>query len=100
MLDHPRRCFIYLFPSHQTWFLVTVLVILKYIGFPTVSFGILTYYLSGTDWFFFMVLDIGNPAIDYIPLGIRFIVGLLQAVAVRAAGFGLVALAALAPAVK
>lgn len=29
LLDHPRRCFLYLFPSHQTWFLVTVLVILK-----------------------------------------------------------------------
>jgi Trk-type K+ transport system membrane component len=55
---------------------------------------------SVTDWFFFLVLDIGNPAIDYIPLGVRFIIGLLQAVAVRAAGFGLVALAALAPAVK
>jgi hypothetical protein len=47
-----------------------------------------------------MVLDIGNPAIDYIPLGVRFIIGLLQAVAVRAAGFGLVPLSALAPAVK
>lgn len=29
LLDHPRRCFIYLFPSHQTWFLLTVLIILK-----------------------------------------------------------------------
>jgi len=47
-----------------------------------------------------MVLDIGNPAIDYIPLGVRFVLGLLQAVAVRAAGFGTVALSALAPAVK
>ena len=47
-----------------------------------------------------MVLDIGNPAIDYIALGVRFIIGLLQAVSVRAAGFGLVSLAALAPAVK
>ena len=31
LLDHPRRCFIYLFPSHQTWFLLTVLVFLKYV---------------------------------------------------------------------
>lgn len=30
LLDHPRRCFIYLFPSHQTWFLLTVLIMLKY----------------------------------------------------------------------
>ena len=47
-----------------------------------------------------MVLDIGNPAIDNIPLNVRFAIGLLQAIAVRAAGFGTVALAALAPAVK
>ncbi|OSD00246.1 TrkH-domain-containing protein [Trametes coccinea BRFM310] len=55
---------------------------------------------NATDWFFFLVLDIGNPAIDTIPLGVRFIIGLLQAAAVRAAGFGTVTLAALAPAVK
>ncbi|ETW74843.1 potassium transporter [Heterobasidion irregulare TC 32-1] len=55
---------------------------------------------NGTDWFFFLVLDIGNPAIDSIPVGVRFIDGLLQAVAVRAAGFATVTLSALAPAVK
>ena len=53
-----------------------------------------------TDWFFFLVLDIGNPAIENIPVGVRVIIGLLQATAVRAAGFGTVALSALAPAVK
>ncbi|KAI8970814.1 cation transport protein-domain-containing protein [Trametes punicea] len=83
LLDHPRRCFVYLFPSHQTWFLLTVLFV-----------------LNATDWFCFLVLDIGNPAIESIPLGVRFIIGLLQAVAVRAAGFATVTLAALAPAVK
>ncbi|KAJ7772100.1 cation transport protein-domain-containing protein [Mycena maculata] len=83
LLDHPRRCFIYLFPSHQTWFLVTVVLTLNL-----------------TDWFFFMVLDIGNPAIEVIPLNVRFIIGLLQAIAVRAAGFATVTLSALAPAVK
>ncbi|KAJ7099551.1 cation transport protein-domain-containing protein [Mycena belliarum] len=83
LLDHPRRCFIYLFPSHQTWFLLTVVLTLNL-----------------TDWFFFMVLDIGNPAIEIVPLRVRFLIGLLQAIAVRAAGFGTVALSALAPAVK
>ncbi|KAH9942175.1 cation transport protein-domain-containing protein [Epithele typhae] len=83
LLDHPRRCFVYLFPSHQTWFLFTVLVFLNF-----------------TDWFFFLVLDIGNPAMDSIPLGTRFAIGLLQASAVRAAGFGTVSLSVLAPAVK
>ncbi|KAF7315082.1 Potassium transport protein [Mycena indigotica] len=83
LLDHPRRCFIYLFPSHQTWFLLTM---------------VLT--LNMTDWFFFMVLDIGNPAIESIALHTRFAIGFLQAIAVRAAGFGTVALSSLAPAVK
>ncbi|KAJ8591379.1 hypothetical protein M405DRAFT_788957 [Rhizopogon salebrosus TDB-379] len=83
LLDHPRRCFVYLFPSYQTWFLLTVLVFMNF-----------------TDWFCFMVLDIGNPDIDSIPLGTRFVAGLLQAIAVRAAGFGIVPLARIAPAVK
>ncbi|GAW00592.1 hypothetical protein LENED_002124 [Lentinula edodes] len=83
LLDHPRRCFIYLFPSHQTWFLLIVVVA-----------------LNVTDWLSFMVLDIGTPAIDAIPVGVRLIIGVLQAVAVRAAGFGTVTLSALAPAVK
>jgi Trk-type K+ transport system membrane component len=46
------------------------------------------------------VLDIGNSAIASIPIGTRFAIGLLQAVAVRAAGFGALSLSALAPAVK
>lgn len=57
-------------------------------------------FYSLVDWFFFMVLDIGNPAIESIPLGIRFVAGLLQGIAVRAAGFGIVPIALLAPAVK
>lgn len=44
LLDHPRRCFVYLFPSTQTWFLVMVMVVLTLIDFVS-----------------FMVLDIGNP---------------------------------------
>ncbi|KAF8608135.1 TrkH-domain-containing protein [Ceratobasidium sp. AG-I] len=83
LLDHPRRCFIYLFPSHQTWFLFIVL---------------LTMVL--TDWISFMVLDIGNDVVEAIPLGTRFAIGLLQASAVRAAGFATLSIAALAPAVK
>jgi len=55
---------------------------------------------SLTDWFFFLVLDIGNDAIEVIPLNQRVLIGLLQAAAVRAAGFAAVSLAALAPGVK
>ncbi|PFH52154.1 hypothetical protein AMATHDRAFT_57502 [Amanita thiersii Skay4041] len=83
LLDHPRRCYIYLFPSHQTWFLLTIVFV-----------------LTATDWFFFLVLDIGNAVIDQIPVGVRVLAGFFQAVAVRAAGFAIVSISALAPAVK
>jgi hypothetical protein len=55
---------------------------------------------SLSDWFFFLVLDLGNPPIDSIPAGVRVAIGLLQAVAVRAAGFATVPLLALSPAVQ
>ncbi|GAA5876158.1 hypothetical protein JCM16303_007040 [Sporobolomyces ruberrimus] len=83
LLDHPRRCYIYLFPSHQTWFLVFALVC-----------------LNGFDWASFLILDIGNDAIESIPLGTRFIDGLLQSFAVRAAGFAIIPLAEVAPALQ
>ncbi|KAI9507993.1 cation transport protein-domain-containing protein [Russula earlei] len=83
LLDHPRRCFIYLFPSHQTWFLLTLLVV-----------------MNTMDWIFFLILDIGNKTVESIPVGVRVIDGMLQATAVRAAGFSIVSLAALAPGVK
>ena len=55
---------------------------------------------SLTDWFFFLVLDIGNDAVEAIPLNLRVVLGLIQATAVRAAGFAAVPLAALAPGVR
>jgi len=55
---------------------------------------------STTDWVFFLLLDIGNKTIETIPVGVRVIDGLFQATAVRAAGFAIVTLSALAPAVK
>jgi Trk-type K+ transport system membrane component len=53
-----------------------------------------------TDWVSFMVLDIGNEVFEAIPVGTRIAIGLLQAGAVRAAGFATISLSALAPAVK
>jgi Trk-type K+ transport system membrane component len=55
---------------------------------------------STTDWFFFLLLDLGNKAIESIPVGVRVVDGMLQAAAVRAAGFAIVNLSALVPAVK
>ncbi|BGP36458.1 hypothetical protein JCM10449v2_000359 [Rhodotorula kratochvilovae] len=83
LLDHPRRCFIYLFPSHQTWFLVFALVC-----------------LNGIDWACFLVLDLGNKVIEELPVNTRVIDGLFQAFAVRAAGFSIVPLASVAPALQ
>ncbi|XP_006461276.1 hypothetical protein AGABI2DRAFT_118180 [Agaricus bisporus var. bisporus H97] len=83
LLDHPRRCYIYLFQSHQTWFLFAIIVI-----------------FTGLQWFFFMLLDIGQRGVEDIPLNVRFSAGLFQAVAVRAAGFVIIQINTLAPAVQ
>ncbi|KAG8825554.1 low affinity potassium transporter [Serendipita sp. 401] len=83
LLHHPRRCYIYLFPSHQTWFLSTMIVT-----------------LTMTDWLCFLILDIGNPVTEAVPIGHRVLIGLLQASAVRAAGFATISISSLAPAVK
>ncbi|GAA94848.1 uncharacterized protein L969DRAFT_97190 [Mixia osmundae IAM 14324] len=83
ILDHPRRCYIYLFPTYQTIYLAVVVLLLTCI-----------------DWLSFLVLDIGNDYLGAIPLHTRVIDGLLQSAAVRAAGFQVVNLAATAPAVQ
>ncbi|GAA5980852.1 hypothetical protein JCM10908_003891 [Rhodotorula pacifica] len=83
LLDHPRRCFIYLFPSHQTWLLVFMLFL-----------------LNGIDWAAFLILDIGTTVVEALPTGVRVIDGLFQAFAVRAAGFAIVPIAQTAPALQ
>ncbi|KAG8907173.1 low affinity potassium transporter [Tulasnella sp. 403] len=83
LLDHPRRCFLYLFPSHQTWFLVVVFFALTFV-----------------EWGGFLLLDIGLPTIEAIPINQRVLAGLFQSIAVRASGFAIVSLVSLAPAVK
>ncbi|KAF5352975.1 hypothetical protein D9758_007968 [Tetrapyrgos nigripes] len=75
LLHHPRRCFIYLFPSHQTWFLVFCLV-----GF------------SAIELVFFEILNIGLPAYESLSTGARIICGLFQGLAARASGFSIVPL--------
>jgi len=83
LLDHPRRCFIYLFPSHYTWYLLFVCAV-----------------LIAIDWVSFLVLDIGNPQIAAIPTGTRVIDGLFQAIVVRTAGFAIVSFSDVAPALQ
>lgn len=56
--------------------------------------------LSLVDWIGFLIFNIGNPAVEAVPTGTRLFIGLLQAIAVRNAGFQVVPLAVVAPAVK
>ncbi|KEI37607.1 uncharacterized protein L969DRAFT_96134 [Mixia osmundae IAM 14324] len=83
LLDHPRRCYLYLFPAKQTIWLATIVFV-----------------FTAIDWLSFLVLDIGNDLIDTIPLNVRVIDGLFQSTAVRTAGFSIVPLATTAPAVQ
>lgn len=80
LLDHPRRCYLYLFPSHQTWFLLLCLVA-----------------FSLVEWGSFLVLNIGLPAYESIPAGVRVLAGLFQGLAARASGFAIVPLSSMAP---
>jgi len=83
LLDHPRRCFTLLFPSKATWVLFWILV------------G-----LNGLDLLFFIILDLGNTVVTDLPTNIRVLDGWFQAVSTRTAGFGVVNLAALHPAIQ
>ncbi|KAJ7788931.1 potassium transporter [Mycena olivaceomarginata] len=83
LLQHPRRCFLYLFPSHQTWFLFIALV-----GFSTV------------EWIAFEVLDRGLPFFEEMAKGPRIVDGLFQGLAARASGLAIVPLASASPALQ
>ena len=83
LLDHPRRCFTLLFPAGATWWLFTILVI-----------------LNGLDLIFFIILDLNDPTVTSLPGGLRFLDGLFQAASTRTAGFAVVNLAELHPAIQ
>ncbi|KAI0767347.1 TrkH-domain-containing protein [Fomes fomentarius] len=83
LLDHPRRCTIYLFPSRQTWLLfITVMV------------------LNVTNLLFDLVLNIGNPVTEAIPFGVRFVDAILIAAACRNAGYQPIPVSSLVPAAQ
>lgn len=83
LLDHPRRCFTLLFPSGPTWWLAAVLV-----------------FLNCFDWILFIILDFGKPVLSYLPRGYQVLDGLYQSIATRTAGFNVVDLAVLHPAIQ
>jgi potassium uptake Trk family protein len=76
LLDHPRRCYTNLFPSEHTYWLAFVVIL-----------------LNGIDWAAFEILNIGNKVLnDRLPIHIRVIDGLFQALAVRSGGFYVVSI--------
>ncbi|KAF2091128.1 hypothetical protein K490DRAFT_33318 [Saccharata proteae CBS 121410] len=83
LLDHPRRCFTLLFPSQATWWLFWVLVL-----------------LNGIDLIFFVILDLHDSTVTSLGPGFRVLDGLFQAASTRTAGFAVVNLANLHPAVQ
>ncbi|KAF2267263.1 potassium transport protein TRK1/TRK2 [Lojkania enalia] len=83
LLDHPRRCFTLLFPSKANWWLFWVLIL-----------------LNGIDLIFFVILDLNDPTVTSLPPGFRFLDGLFQAASTRTAGFSVVNLADLHPAIQ
>lgn len=83
LLDHPRRCFTLLFPSTATWWLFFILVV-----------------LNGVDLILFIILDLGTGAVADLPLNIRFLDGWFQAASTRTAGFSVINLSAIHPAVQ
>lgn len=83
LLHHPRRCFILLFPSINTWYLTAIQIAL---------------YLF--LWIFWIVLQIDFPTITSIPSGNRIIDGLFQAVNVRSIGMSIITMSEVAPALS
>jgi potassium uptake Trk family protein len=81
LLQHPRRCFIYLFPSRQTWYLLAIQITIDI-----------------TAWLCFEVLNIGMPGVDALPTGTRILDGLFQATGLRTSGAYIIAFSSLAPA--
>ncbi|KAL0931925.1 potassium ion transporter [Colletotrichum truncatum] len=83
LLDHPRRCFTLLFPGGATWWLFSILIGLNVL-----------------DLLFFVLLDLNDNAVSHLPVHIRIVDGLFQAASTRTAGFSVVNISALHPAVQ
>jgi Trk-type K+ transport system membrane component len=83
LLDHPRRCYMLLFPSGPTWILCGILVAMNFI-----------------DVVLIIVLDLDNPAVNDLPVGPRVLAALFQAASARHTGTATFNLAEVNPAVQ
>jgi Trk-type K+ transport system membrane component len=83
LLDHPRRCYMLLFPSGPTWILCGILVAMNLV-----------------DVVLIIVLDLNNSAVNDLPIGPRVLAALFQAASARHTGTASFNLAAVNPAVQ
>ncbi|KAK3719147.1 hypothetical protein LTR37_004711 [Vermiconidia calcicola] len=84
LLQHPRRCYLLLFPAKNTWILFGSQVA-----------------ITLTAWIFWVLLNIDQPAVDPgFPPGPRTMDGLYQALGLRSCGFYVVHISDLAPALQ
>lgn len=75
LLDHPRRCFMLLFPKGTTIWLFIVLC----------AFNVI-------DLILFVIFDLGRSALSTIPMNYRVMCGFVQSVCTRNAGFSILPL--------
>jgi potassium uptake Trk family protein len=81
LLQHPRRCFIYLFPSRETLYLFAI-----------------QFVIDMAAWLCFEILNIGMPDVEALPTGTRILDGLFQATGLRTSGAYIILMSSLAPA--
>ncbi len=101
LLDHPRRCFTLLFPKAATWWLFAILIILNAVDL--IFFVILDVSSRPTLVFLCLanhILQLRDQTISSLPGGLKFVDGLFQAASTRTAGFSVVNLATLHPAIQ
>ena len=84
LLHHPRRCYLFLFPSRNTWILFLV------------QTGI-----TLTSWVLWIILQLHyGPITHHFPPGQRTMDGLFQSIGLRASGFYIIVIDNIAPALQ
>ncbi|EME42197.1 hypothetical protein DOTSEDRAFT_175094 [Dothistroma septosporum NZE10] len=83
LLQHPRRCYLLLFPRNNTWILFAVQVFINLIA-----------------WVLWIILQLDQSAIEAIPPGQRVMNGLFQSVELRAGGMYIITIGEVSPALQ
>lgn len=73
ILKFPRRVYTSMFPARDTWLFVT-------------TFGLFV----AADWILILVLSIGNPTMEVIPLGLRIFISLFEGFSIPSGGYAIV----------